>query len=124
MGLYDLLSNTPEEILGEQFDRSIDSVIELCGGNTLIASVMSFSALTKTYDSLKDDDAIIQKCGLSKSDYLHLLETVFHKKGHEYYSNWDQLMNGSEKDSMDIDYMDIDYMDMDSVDLDYMDFDF
>lgn len=68
--LFDFFSKSPEKMLGEQFDRSIDSVIKSCGGNQLIAGVMTYSALANTYDSLKHNDAMILKFGLSKSDYL------------------------------------------------------
>lgn len=113
MGLFDLFSKSPEKKLGEQFDRAIDSVIKSCGGNPLIAGVMTYSTLANTYDSLKHNDAMILKCGLSKSDYLQLLDRVLDKKGHEYISNWDQMKKGPERDPMDLDYMDSDYMDLD-----------
>lgn len=103
MGLFGLFSKSPEKLLGEHFDKSVDSVIKSCGGNPLIAGVTTFSALANTYDSLKHNDAMILKCGLSKSDYLQLLEKVLDKKGHKYISNWDQMKKGSIRDYMDLD---------------------
>ena len=47
---------------------------------------------------------MIQKCGLSNSEYLQLLEKVLNKKGRQYISNWDQMREGSQDDYMDLDY--------------------
>lgn len=115
MGLFDFFSKSPEKMLGDYFDKSIMAAANGVD-NPMIAGVVVYSAIAKTYDSLKHDNAMIQKCGLSNSDYLQLLEKVLDKKGREYLSNWDEMRRGPEREYLD----DIDFMD----DRDFIDLDF
>lgn len=103
MGIFNYFSKSPEKMLGDYFDRSIMAAVRGVD-NPMIAGVVVYSAIAETYDSLKHDNAIIQKCGLSNSDYLQLLEKVLNKKGQEYLSNWNQMRRGPERDYMDIDF--------------------
>lgn len=103
MGIFNFFSKSPEKMLGDYFDRSIMAAVRGVD-NPMIAGVVVYSAIAETYDSLKHDNAIIQKCGLSNSDYLQLLEKVLNKKGQKYLSNWNQMKRGPEKDYMDIDF--------------------
>lgn len=103
MGIFNFFSKSPEKILGDYFDRSIMAAVRGVD-NPMIAGVVVYSAIAETYDSLKHDNAIIQKCGLSNSDYLQLLEKVLNKKGQKYLSNWNQMRRGPERDYMDIDF--------------------
>lgn len=109
MGIFDLLKKTPEKILEDYFDKSI--MAEAKGvDNPMIAGVVVYYAIAKAYDSLKHDNTMIQKCGLSNSDYFQLLEKVLDKKGREYLSNWDEMRRGPESDYMDDrDFMDLDF---------------
>lgn len=114
MGIFDYFSKSPEKMLGDYFDKSIMAAAKGVE-NPMIAGVVVYHAIAKTYDSLKHDNAMIQKCGLSNSEYLQLLEKVLDKKGREYLSNWDEMRRGPEEDYMDDrDYLyDRDYMDLD-----------
>jgi hypothetical protein len=114
MGIFDYFSKSPEKMLGDYFDKSIMTATNGVD-NPMIAGVVVYSTIAKTYDSLKHDNAMIQKCGLSNSDYLQLLEKVLDKKGREYLSNWDEMRRGPEEDYMDDrDYLyDRDFMDLD-----------
>ena len=103
MGIFNFFSKSPEKMLGDYFDRSIMAAVRGVD-NPMIAGVVVYSAIAETYDSLKHDNAMIQKCGLSNSDYLQLLEKVLNKKGQKYLSNWNQMRRGPEKDYMDIDF--------------------
>lgn len=103
MGIFNYFSKSPEKMLGDYFDRSIMAAVRGVD-NPMIAGVVVYSAIAETYDSLKHDNTIIQKCGLSNSDYLQLLEKVLNKKGQEYLSNWNQMRRGPERDYMDIDF--------------------
>jgi hypothetical protein len=47
---------------------------------------------------------MIQKCGLTNSEYLQLLERVLNKKGREYINNWDQMQGGQRRDDFDYDF--------------------
>lgn len=109
MGIFDFLSKSPEKMLGDYFDKSI--MAETKGvDNPMIAGVVVYHTIAKTYDSLKRDNAMIQKCCLSNSDYLQLLDKVLDKKGREYIGNWDEMRSGPERDFMDDrDYMDLDF---------------
>jgi len=109
MGFFDLFSKSPEKMLGDYFDKSIMAAAKGVD-NPMIAGVVVYSTIAKTYDSLKHDNAMIQKCGLSNSDYLQLLEKVLDKKGREYLSNWDEMRREPERDYMDDrDFMDLDF---------------
>lgn len=102
MGIFDFFSNSPEKMLGDYFDKSI--MAEAKGvDNPMIAGVVVYHAIAKTYDSLKHNNAMIQKCGLSNSDYLQLLEKVLNKKGREYISNWDEMHSEQRQDYLDYD---------------------
>ena len=103
MGIFNYFSKSPEKMLGDYFDRSIMAAVRGVD-NPMIAGVVVYSAIAETYDSLKHDNAMIQKCGFSNSDYLQLLEKVLNKKGREYLSNWDQMRRCPERDYMDIDF--------------------
>ena len=107
MGLFDYFSKSPEKILGDYFDKAVMDAADSSGGNPMIAGVMIFSTIAQTYDSLKRNNTVIQKCGLSNSDYLQLLEKVLNKKGREYLSNWDQMREDSQRDYEDR-YIDMD----------------
>lgn len=103
MSIFDYFSKSPKKLLGDYFDKSI--MAEANGvDDPTIAGIVVYSAIAKAYDSLKHDNAMIQKCGLSNSDYLQLLEIVLNTKGREYLSNWDQMRRGPERDYMDIDF--------------------
>lgn len=115
MGFFDLFSKSPDKMLGDYFDKSIMTAVKGID-NPMIAGVIVYSAIAKTYDSLKHDDAMIQKCGLSNPDYLQLLDKVLDKKGREYLSNWDEMRRGPERDVID----DMDFMD----DRDFINLDF
>ena len=109
MGIFDFLSKSPEKMLEDYFDKSIMAAAKGVD-NPMIAGVVVYSTIAKTYDSLKHDNAMIQKCGLSNSDYLQLLEKVLDKKGREYLSNWDEMRREPERDYMDDrDFMDLDF---------------
>ena len=95
MGLSDLFSSSLEKELGKVFDKAVRDVDELCGGSSLLAGVMTFSALSDAYKSLEYNYSIIQKSGLSPDEYQAVLWKVFNKKGRKYISNWDQMMRGS-----------------------------
>ena len=115
MGIFDYFSKSPEKILGDYFDKSIMTAAKGVD-NPMIAGVVVYGAIAKTYDSLKHDNAMIQKCGLSNSDYLQLLEKVLDKKGREYLSNWDEMRREPEREYLDErDFMD----DRDFIDLDF-----
>ena len=102
MGIFDFFSKSPEKMLGDYFDKSI--MAEAKGvDNPMIAGVVVYHAIAKTYDSLKRDNAIIQKCGLSNSEYLQLLEKVLNKKGREYISNWDEMHSEQRQDYLGYD---------------------
>ena len=100
MGLFNMFNKSPEKMIGDFFDKSIMAAVKGVD-NPMLAGVVVYSAIAKTYDSLKHDNAMIQKCCLSNSDYLQLLEKVLDKKGREYISNWDQMMNNNQRDYMD-----------------------
>lgn len=115
MGLFNLFNKSPEKRLGDYFDKSIMAAANGVD-NPMIAGVVVYHAIAKTYDSLKHDNAMIQKCGLSNPDYLQLLEKVLDKKGREYLSNWDEMRRGPEREYMD----DRDFMyERDFIDLDF-----
>ena len=95
-----MFNKSPEKMIGDFFDKSIMAAVKGVD-NPMLAGVVVYSAIAKTYDSLKHDNAMIQKCCLSNSDYLQLLEKVLDKKGREYISNWDQMMNNNQRDYMD-----------------------
>ena len=102
MGIFDFFSKSPEKMLGDYFDKSI--MAEAKGvDNPMIAGVVVYHAIAKTYDSLKHNNAMIQKCGLSNSDYLQLLEKVLNKKGREYINNWDEMHSEQRQDYLDYD---------------------
>ena len=98
-----MFNKSPEKMIGDFFDKSIMAAVKGVD-NPMIAGVIVYSAIANTYDSLKHDNTMIQKCGLSNSDYLQLLEKVLDKKGREYLSNWDQMKRGSKRDYIDLDY--------------------
>ena len=102
MGIFDFFSKSPEKMLGDYFDKSIMTATNGVD-NPMIAGVVVYHAIAKTYDSLKHDNAMIQKCGLSNSDYLQLLEKVLNKKGREYISNWDEMHSEQRQDYLDYD---------------------
>ena len=104
MGLLDLFISSPEKILGDYFDKAVIDAADSSGGNPMIAGVIIYYAIANTYDSLKNNNYVMQKCRLSYSDYLQLLEKVLNKKGREYISNWDQMRKNSQKDYKDLDY--------------------
>jgi len=109
MGIFDFFSKSPEKMLGDYFDKSIMAAAKGVD-NPMIAGVVVYSTIAKTYDSLKHDNAMIQKCGLTNSDYLQLLEKVLDKKGREYLCNWDEMRREPERDYMDDrDFMDLDF---------------
>ena len=109
MGIFDFFSISPEKMLGDYFDKSIMAAAKGVD-NPMIAGVVVYSTIAKTYDSLKHDNAMIQKCGLTNSDYLQLLEKVLDKKGREYLCNWDEMRREPERDYMDDrDFMDLDF---------------
>lgn len=99
MGLFDFFGSSLEKELGRVFDKAVGHVDDLCGGSSLIAGVMTFSALCDAYKSLEYNYTIIQKSGLSPDDYQAVLWSVFNKKGRKYISNWDQMMRGSRMNS-------------------------
>lgn len=101
MGIFEFISNSPERRIGKQFDRAVKDAVEQSGGEPLIAGVLVYSAIAKTYDSLKHDGSFIRQCGLPEPEFMQLLENVLNKKGREYVSNWDQ-MRGTDRLS---DYM-------------------
>jgi len=103
MGLFDFFSKSPEKFLGDYFDKSVKAAAKGVD-NPMLAGVIVYYAIAKTYDSLKCDNTMIQKCGLFNSEYLQLLEKVLNKKGRQYISNWDQMREGSQDDYMDLDY--------------------
>lgn len=103
MGLFDFFSKSPEKMLGDYFDKSIMAAAKGVD-NPMIAGVVVYSAIAKAYDSLKHDSAMIQKCGLTNSEYLQLLERVLNKKGREYINNWDQMQSGQRGDDFDYDF--------------------
>ena len=103
MGLFDFFSKSPEKMLGDYFDKSIMAAANGVD-NPMIAGVVVYSAIAKAYDSLKRDSAMIQKCGLTYSEYLQLLERVLNKKGREYINNWDQMQGGQRSDDFDYDF--------------------
>lgn len=102
MGIFDFFSNSPEKLLGDYFDKSIMAAAKGVD-NPMIAGVVVYSAIAKTYDSLKHDSSMIQKCGLSNSEYLQLLEKVLNKKGREYINNWDDMHSEQRQDYLDYD---------------------
>jgi hypothetical protein len=103
MGLFDFFSKSPEKMLGDYFDKSIMAAAKGVD-NPMTAGVVVYSAIAKAYDSLKRDSAMIQKCGLTNSEYLQLLERVLNKKGREYINNWDQMQSGQRGDDFDYDF--------------------
>lgn len=97
MGLLDIFSKSPKKLLGDYFDKSIKAATKGVD-NPMIAGLVVYHAIARTYNSLKHDSLMIQKCGLSYSDYLQLPEKVLDKKGRKYISNWDQMKRGPERD--------------------------
>lgn len=85
MGIFDFLRKSPEKTLGDYFDKAVMDAADSSGGNPMIAGVVIYYAIAKTYDSLKNNVIVMQKCGLSISDYLQLLEKVLNKKGTRIY---------------------------------------
>ncbi len=108
MGIFGFLSKSPEKILGDYFDKAVKDAVDSSGGNPMIASVIIYYAIAKTYDSLKSNIIVMQKCGLSVSDYLQILEKVLNKKGREYISNWNQMREAPQRDFEDR-YIDMAY---------------
>lgn len=98
MGLFDFFKDSPEKKLGRSFDEAVRVVDEKCGGEPMLSGVMTFHAISKTYASLKQNREMIQRCGLDESEYLRVLDKVMNKKGREYISNWDQMMNNKYTD--------------------------
>lgn len=99
MGIFDyLLGHSPEKKIGKCFDKAVENAARASGSVSMIAGVMTFSAITKTYDSLKQDLFMMQQCGLSEFEYQQLLEKVLNKKGREYISNWDQIINNRQRE--------------------------
>lgn len=95
MGLFDLFCSSPENKLGKLFDFAVKDVVDACNGNSMLAGIMTFHALSVTYDMLKHDSSMIQQSGLSEKEYLQLLDKVLNMKGRKYISNWDQMLNGN-----------------------------
>ena len=96
-------------MIGKRFDQAVKEVMKLCGDMPMIAGVMAFNALTKTYDSLKYDTSMVRQCGLNTYEYLKLLEKIFNNKGRKYISNWNQMMRGTPREEMDS-LGDLDYL--------------
>lgn len=97
MLFFDFFSRSPKKLLGNRFDMSIKDATKGVD-NQMIAGIVVYHAIARTYNSLKHDSSMIQKCGLSYSDYIQLLDKVLDKKGREYISNWDQMKRGPERD--------------------------
>ena len=101
-GIFWFFYKSPEKIIGDCFDKSVKTATKDVD-EPMLAGVIVFSALANTYDSLKHDNAMLQKCGLSKSEYLELLEDILNKKGRKYISNWNQMKRRSQSNYMDLD---------------------
>ena len=95
MGLMDLFKDSPDKKLGRWFDKAIRDVDEKCDGEPMLSGVMTFHAISQTYASLKLNREMMRQCGLDESEYLRVLEKVMNKKGRQYISNWDQMMNNN-----------------------------
>lgn len=104
MVFFDFFSKSPEKILGKYFDKAVKDAADSSGGNPMIAGVMIYYAIAKTYDSLKNNLFVMQQCGLSSSDYLQLLEKGLNKKGREYINNWDQMRGDSNRNDTELFY--------------------
>ena len=101
MGLFDFFTSSPEKKMGKCFDNAVDNAVKSCGGNPMIAGVITFHAIAKTYDKLKLDKSMMQQCGLSDEEYQNLLDKVLNVKGREYISNWDQMRANSRRVATD-----------------------
>ena len=58
MGIFDYFSKSPEKMLGDYFDKSIMAAAKGVE-NPMIAGVVVYHAIAKTYDSLKHDYAML-----------------------------------------------------------------
>lgn len=96
MGLLNLFQTSPQQKLRKEMEKCFDHAVREADRASTNPPVLSgslcFSSISKAYDSLKKNDELLRSSGLSRAEYLQLLEATLNKKGREYISNWDQMI--------------------------------
>jgi len=100
MGLMDFFQFSPQMKLRKKMEKHFDYAVreanKASSNNPFLSGVLCFSSISHMYDSLKRDDDLFQQSGVSRTEYLQILEDVLNQKGREYISNWDQMRETNE----------------------------
>lgn len=101
MSFFDLF-RTPEHRFEHKitkvFEDAVDNACRNSGGNSMMAGVLVFHAISVAYDTLRKDENLRIASGKSSSEYQRYIENIMDKVGRKSLSNWDQMMRGRDRD--------------------------
>jgi hypothetical protein len=70
------------------YESSVETALQQCGGDELIAGVLVYSAIASTYDTLKRDKKLLLLSGLTELEYEKLMQSVCDKMLGKYLQSY------------------------------------
>lgn len=95
MWLFDLFKSKEQrfdDVVAKMFNDAAKKSLRECGDSELVAGVMVFYSISTVYKELNENYLAHILPGMSRSEYMAIVERVRDKVGRRYLSNWDQLM--------------------------------
>ncbi|MCQ2255489.1 MAG: hypothetical protein MJZ29_08325 [Bacteroidaceae bacterium] len=95
MWLFDLFKSKEQrfdDVVTKMFNDAAKKSLRECGGNEIVAGVMVFYSISTVYKELNENYHAHILSGMSRSEYMEIVERVMNKVGRRYLSNWDQMM--------------------------------
>lgn len=103
MWLFDLFKSkeqTFEDVVEKMFRDAARDAMRNSGGSDMIAGVMTFYAISTVYKELNENYLSHIVPGMSRAEYMTIVERTMDKVGRKYLSNWDQLMQRRQPDDV------------------------
>lgn len=95
MWLFDLFKSKEQrfdDVLTKMFNDAAKKGLQDCGGSEIVAGVMVYYSISTVYKELNENYHVHILPGMSRSEYMKIVERVRDKVGRRYLSNWDQMM--------------------------------
>ena len=103
MWLFDLFKSKEqsfEDKVTKMFQDAARDAMRKSGGNEMIAGVMTFYAISTVYKELNENYLSHMAPGLSRAEYMTIVERAMNNVGRKCLSNWDQLMHRRQPDDV------------------------
>lgn len=101
MWLFDLFKSKEqrfENVVTKMFNDVAQKSLRECGESEMVAGVMVYYSISTVYKELNENYHLHILPGMSRTDYMEIVERVMNKVGRQYLSNWDQLMQRRQPD--------------------------